>query len=103
MHSLKREIFEQSKTVQVWWEDSSVMPGKNCGFPHCSVSGAKKFQGTSLFKLPSRSIDQKWKSDIVDVLLKYRELDRPLKTRISNGNIWICERHYQPSDIEFTS
>ena len=71
------------------------MPGKNCASPHCSVSGAKEFQGTSLFKLPSRTCDEKWKSAIVDVLSKYREVDKPLKARILKGNL--C---HGPSRVE---
>ena len=80
------------------------MPGGNsCVFPQCTVSQSKKYKGISLFKLPSRSCDREWKKDVVSQIKKYRVIDQALGERIESGKVFICENHYQCSDIEITS
>jgi len=80
------------------------MPGGNsCAFPQCTVSQSKKHEGISLFKIPQKECDIKWKLEIVAVLKKYRVIDQSLKKRIENGKVFICERHYEVRDIEYTS
>ena len=81
-----------------------MMPGGNsCVFPQCTVLQSKKYEGISLFKLPQKKCDLIWKSEIVTILKKYRVLDQSLKNRIDNGKVFVCERHYEESDIEYTS
>ena len=62
----------------------------SCVFPQCTVSQSKKYKGISLFKLPSRNCDREWKKEA-------------LRERIESGKVFICENHYQSSDIEITS
>ena len=80
-----------------------MLGGNSCAFPQCTVSQAKKYQGISLFKLPQRECDTNWKKDIVTVLKKFRVVDKSLKDRIEKGKVFICERHFEVSDIEYTS
>ena len=58
----------------------------------------------SLFKVTKRKgqFYVKWRENIVAVLRKYREFDKEFKKRIESGDIFICERHYAPSQIEYT-
>lgn len=56
----------------------------------------------SCFQIPTRKCDTDWRNDIVKVLGKYREVDMSLRERIANGNVYICERHFKPDDIELT-
>lgn len=80
------------------------MPGGNsCVFPQCTVSQSKKYKGISLFKLPSRNCDREWKKDVVLQIKKFRVIDQALRERIESGKVFICENHYQSSDIEITS
>ena len=80
------------------------MPGANCYFPECGVSRTKKYEGVGIFQIPMRNDEfyTKWRKDILDILSKYR-MDKDLKARTLAGNIYICERHFQKEDIEFTS
>ena len=40
---------------------------------------------------------------MLNVTIKYRVKDNKLKEKIKAGTVYICERHFQESDIEFTS
>lgn len=81
------------------------MPGKNCCLPHCSTSQTPKHAGIKLFKVSTRKDDfySNWRSAIISVISRYRVMDKIFKARIENGRAFICERHYPPTDFEFTS
>ena len=72
------------------------MPGTNCAFPGCFTWRYTKHKDIDIFKLPSRSGDfyKQWKNDFLSVLCTYREADNNLKKRISSGDIYFCERHF---------
>ena len=81
------------------------MPGPNCAFPGCTVSYTQKHNFITCFKIPTRTVEYyvNWKNNILQVLNKYREVDKDLRDRINGGKVFICERHYKPDDIEYTS
>ena len=78
------------------------MPGANCAFPQCGTCRRHKL---SIFKIPNREGDfyEEWRTKILNVLIKYCVKDNKLKEKIKAGAVYICERHFQESDIEFTS
>ena len=80
------------------------MTGGNCAIPGCATSRRAGYEGISLFKVTKRKGEfyVKWRENIVAVLRKYREFDKEFKKRIESGDIFICERHYAPSQIEYT-
>ena len=43
-----------------------------------------------------------WKNATLRIVKKYRVLDDDFKRQIEKGNFFICERHYQQEDLEFT-
>ena len=81
------------------------MPGANCVFPGCFVSRTPKYENISMFKLPNRSGEfyVKWKKEILNIITKYRVVDKCFKKQIESGNIHVCERHFSKEDIELTS
>ncbi|XP_047122320.1 uncharacterized protein LOC124805854 [Hydra vulgaris] len=80
------------------------MPGANCAFPECGITRNSKHQSIGIFQLPNRPDDfhQQWRKNILNILSKCRHFDKHLKERIANGNIFLCELHFEPTDIEFT-
>ena len=78
------------------------MSGANCAFPQRGTCRRHKL---SIFKIPNREGDfyEEWRTKILNVLIKYRVKDNKLKEKIKAGTVYICERHFQESDIEFTS
>ena len=74
-----------------------------CVFPGCPVySGLPQYKGVSLFKLPSKAIDRDWKKQLVDLIKKYRVVDKCLQSRIDESKVWICSLHFTESDFEYT-
>lgn len=82
------------------------MPGKNCSIFGCPTSRRNK--GVSIFKLPGRkpvrelTDDEQldWRQKCLNVVTRDRIVDKALKLRIAEGNIFICEKHFQEEDIE---
>ena len=78
----------------------------NCAFPTCTVSRTQKYDGTSLFKLPTRKGEMytAWRKNLLDLLSKYREMSSSFKKEVMEckRELFICERHYAEEDIEFT-
>ena len=83
------------------------MSGANCAFPGCIVPRYKLQEGTTIFSITMRESEfyQKWRKEILGVLLKYRDIDLVLKEKLQNGDadFFICERHFASDDIEYTS
>lgn len=79
------------------------MPGANCAFPSCGV--ARHHVGVGIFKIPTRNDEfhNNWRKKIIDVVTKYRVADKDLKQRLVDGKVYVCEKHFLPNDIEFTS
>ena len=78
------------------------MPGETCALPQCETYGRHKL---SIFKIPNREGDfyEECRANILNVLIKYHVKDNKLKEKIKAGTVYICERQFQESDIEFTS
>ena len=78
------------------------MPGANCAFPQCGTCRRYKLD---IFKIPNREGDfhEEWRTKILNILIKYHVKDNKLKEKIKAGTVYICERQFQESDIEFTS
>ena len=66
---------------------------------------SRKHQRVGIFKIPTRndSFYNEWRNNLVDVLIKYRVVDKWLKKRINEGKVYLCERHFIEQDIERTS
>ena len=78
----------------------------NCAFPSCTTSCTKKHHGIGLFKFPTRKDEfyTGWRKNLLEVLSKYREMTATFKKEVMEckREIFICEIHYSPADIEFT-
>ena len=81
------------------------MTGSNCAFPGCETNRRSKFRGISIFKIPNRKTETyiEWKKSMLAVINKYRISTNDYKDRAEDGKIYVCERHFEPSDIELTS
>ena len=81
------------------------MAGANCAFPQCTVSRTAKYKGIGIFQIPMRQDDfhKNWRKEIVNVVSRFRVMDKTLKERVLNGKVYVCERHFIDTDIEFTS
>ena len=79
------------------------MPGANCAFPGCGTS--RKHEGVGNFKIPTRNDNfyNEWRKNLLDVLIKYRVVDKSFKKRIDDGKVYLCERHFIEQDMERTS
>ena len=76
------------------------MPGAKFVFPQCGA--ARHHVSVYIFKLPTRRADVTWKKEIIQIIEKYRVVDKNLRERLELGNNYICELHYK-DDIKFTS
>ena len=59
------------------------------------------YRGISLFKVRQGDDDwsKDWRKKTIAILKQYREEDTRLRQQIIKKNIFICERHYKPEDI----
>ena len=68
------------------------MPGENCSILGC---GTCRNQSTwSIFKIPTKK-QEKWRSEVLKVILRYREKDASLRGRVESGKLYVCKRHYK--------
>ena len=81
------------------------MPGRNCAFFGCSTS--QKHQ-ISLFRIPvlsahesdyTSSIKKEAREKWLQIIFRTRKITPELKKRISNNNIYVCERHFKDECI----
>ena len=79
------------------------MPGLVLTVCWQAVEFQGNFKGTGIFQLSRRGNDNEWQTNLLGVISKYRSIDIYLKEQINSGKIYICERHFLPEDIEFTS
>lgn len=75
------------------------MPGANCSILGCSTSRRKV--GVAIFRVTAGKdeYNTNWRNKVIDIVTKYREIDKPLRDRIEKKNIYICERHYEDKFI----
>ena len=81
------------------------MVGSNCAIPGCGTSHRHSYSGVGLFRVSQKKSQDfiDWRSKTLNIVKKYRTVDRDFKRQIESGNIYICEKHYQEGDIELTS
>jgi len=72
------------------------MPGKNCCFPQCTVSQTQRHAGIKLFKVTTRKDEfhSNWRKKVINIISRYRVLDKIFYDRLENGRVFICEKHY---------
>ena len=85
------------------------MPGgENCAIYGCSVDRREKFQGLSIFKLPGLSGQQNgvtdeeqigWRKNFLSKVTRNRVVDAVLQKKIDTDKLYVCENHFNPSDI----
>ena len=81
------------------------MPGRNFYLPQCTVSDTNKDKDIGLFQISTRKDEYHtiWRKKLIDFLVIYRPLNGLLNEKITKGNVYFCEKHIFPEDIEFTS
>ena len=71
------------------------MPGGNCAFPQCTSSEYYKHTGVKVFQITTRKSEYYdyvgWRERIVNVLSKYRVIDKHERERIAGGKYFICD------------
>ena len=78
--------------------------GKSCVIPGCFTHTAgKKYKGIGVFTIPTRKCDAEWAKKLSAVIGTYRTMDAQLKKLIADGKCYICETHFKPEEIEYTS
>ena len=76
----------------------------HCSFPKCGVQRIEKYRGIAIFTVTRRkdAFHSNWRKNLVDVLSLYRVMDNSYKRSILNGEIYMCEKHFSPDNIELT-
>ena len=79
------------------------MPGDNCSIYGCETSRSRKNKGISIFKLPAPTIafNKEWRSKLLNIVTKYREIDENLKRQIDGDTVHICQKHFTDDQICF--
>lgn len=97
VHTWRRARGCHTEILQVW-----NMPGANCSIVGCPVSRKPMYQGISIFKVPSATERSKetWRNELLNVLTRDRVVDGNFRRQIQEGNLYTCERHFKPEDIE---
>ena len=72
------------------------MPGECCSIFKCGTCYNQ--QQWSIFKIPSEK-NVKWRQEFLNVVTRDRVIDINLKTLISKNKVYICEKHFDPSQI----
>lgn len=82
------------------------MPGKYCAFPNCYCNSTPKYEGVHFFQIPTRKSEYYdyvgWKTQIIEVLSKYRTIGAQEKSKIEAGKMYICTNHFLEEDIDIT-
>ena len=71
------------------------------GGANCSIFGCNtpiKHKGIGIFKLPK---DKKWRSEVLNIILKDRVINESLRRQIDNNTLHICELHFKDDDLYY--
>ena len=85
------------------------MSGRNCCFNQCTQSDYKPKlkvkEDWKLYTVTTRkdSFNTEWRNELVNIIKKYRELDKTFYERLSKGKIWICGKHFSEDALEINS
>jgi len=74
------------------------MPGENCCVVGCGSN--RRMKGLGIFKLPSKNLYKEWREKWLNEITKYRVIDKSFKAQIEKDNVYTCERHFHPDEIE---
>ena len=81
------------------------MPGANCSIRGCSSS--RRSKGISTFKVPPKNLkfkdaeQEKWRSDMINIITRDREIDSDLRRQINEDRLHICEKHFQSDEMYY--
>ena len=77
------------------------MPGANCSIFGCNSN--RKNCSLTIFKVPSgnNDFDSQWRKELINVVTKDRVIDESLRKQIENRTIRICEKHFNPSQLNY--
>ena len=53
-----------------------------------------------MFKLPSKKLYPALRDSWVQIVTKYRVVDKSFKNQIEKDKVHICEKHFDPDEIE---
>ena len=75
----------------------------NCAIPECYTNRSNpKYKDISLFILPMGDDEYSvnWRKKLTDILMSVRQDQAFIKRcKTPKSKIWICEKHYKPSQI----
>ena len=74
-----------------------IMPGECCSIYKCGTCYNQKV--LSIFKIPSAEKYPEWRAEFLSVVTRDRLLDSNLKQLILKNAVYICERHFDSSQI----
>lgn len=78
------------------------MPGANCSIRNCGAS--RRTKGIGIFRLPhekpSDEAHQAWRDAWLHAVLTTRVKDEGFAELIDKGNVYACEKHFRPHEIE---
>ena len=66
--------------------------GEYCSVVNCKTN--RNVKGVGIFKLPSAKYYKEWRSNWLNELTKYREVDANFKAQIQGDRVYTCERHF---------
>lgn len=75
------------------------MPGANCSIFGCSTH--RKKGGPAIFKIPSGTDDYntKWRKDVINIVIRDRQVDSDLQRQIDEKRLHTCELHYSEDQL----
>ena len=86
------------------------MPGENCGVgggdQSCPVNRGKKYkdEGYSLFQvpceIPGNTQQNEWRANFIAAVTRTRCEDAVLRERIKKNNLFVCSKHFLPTDYD---
>ena len=74
------------------------MPSDNSSVNGCGVY--RRMKGIGIFQIPAENNNKEWREKWLAELLKIRKLDTNFRRQINENSVFICERHFNDSDIE---
>lgn len=74
------------------------MPGENCSIVGCGAS--RRIKGIGIFRVPSAVKYKEWRTNWLSQVTKSRVIDSAFREQIENDRVYVCEKHFNPEDIE---
>ena len=79
----------------------------NCAFVGCCTNRnnvSETYKDTFLFKITNREGEyyENWRKEVVNILTKFRVVDRSMKHQMETNTVYIFKRHYKTEDIEIS-